>query len=128
MSDNGKKTIKRYVELFYMTPREVSAKDIAEIFRDMKGITVQLWEEMNVLELDLPGEGSMDFEPIEPSFSNPSDKAFIRDRNIRTIFAITLCEADLQSAVMYFKAIVEKHSGFVCSDTEDFQPVYAGTI
>lgn len=126
VSDKGKKT-ENLIDLFYMTSGEVAAKDIAEIFRNKKGITVQLWEEMNVLELELPNGNGMDFESMEPRFQDPSDMAFIKNRNIRTIFAITLYEADLQGAVPYFEQIIERYSGFVCSDTEDFQPVYAGS-
>lgn len=128
MSDKNlkQKIEKEYVDLFYMTSMEVSAKDIAELFQNTAGITVQLWEEMNVLELELPSENSIDFEPLEPSFKEPGDAAFIKNRNIKTIFALNLCEADLQGAIPYFEQITQKYSGFVCMDSQDFKPVYSG--
>lgn len=117
----------KYMDLLYMTPSEVTAKDIAEVFHDMKGVTVQLWEEMNVLELELAGQNSIDFEPLDPAFKDPSDAAFVKNRSIKTIFAINLCEADLKNAAPYFDQIVGRYSGFVCADSGDFNPVYAGT-
>jgi hypothetical protein len=121
------KTEKQYTDLFYMTPSDVNAKDIADLFQDTKDLNVQLWEEMNVLELELANQNSIDFEPMEPSFKDPSDSAFIKNRNIRTIFAINLCEADLNTMIPYFEQLVSRFSGFVCADSADFTPIYAGT-
>ena len=126
-SDSKQKITKKYIDLFYMTPSELSAKEIAVLIQENNGVHTQVWEEMNVLEVELPGESSIDFEPVEPDFKDPSDAAFIKNRNIKTIFAITICEDDISAAVPYFKQIVERYSGFVCSDSVDFNPVYAGT-
>jgi len=113
--------------LLYMTPTEVSAKDIALLLQDSAGIKVELWEEMNVLELELPTKNSVDFEPLDIRFSNPTDAAFIKNRGIRTIFAITLSEADFTLAKPYLEQIVGQYFGFLCADTEDFNPVYFGS-
>ncbi|MDF2545076.1 MAG: hypothetical protein K0S47_4794, partial [Herbinix sp.] len=78
------------MELLYMTPSEIRAKDIADLLQDAKGITVELWEEMNVLELELSNQNSVDFEPLDTHFSNPSDAAFIKNRGIMTIFAVSV--------------------------------------
>lgn len=121
------KSEKKYTDLFYMTPSDVNAKDIADLFQDTKELSVQLWEEMNVLELELANQNSIDFEPMEPAFKDPSDSAFIKNRNIRTIFAINLCEADLNIMIPYFEQLVIRFSGFVCADSADFTPIYAGT-
>jgi hypothetical protein len=118
---------KKYIDLLYMTPSEVSARDIAEVFGDGGEVTVQLWEEMNVLELELSNQNSIDFEPLGTSFKDPSDAAFVKNRGIKTIFAVNLCESDLKNAAPYFERLVGRFSGFMCADSEDFTPVYAGT-
>jgi hypothetical protein len=131
MAHKNKKTsqlpVKNYLDLFYMSPAELNAKDIASLLKDTKEISIQLWEEMNVLEIELPNENSLDFEPIEASFQNPSDASFIKNRNIKTIFAININEADLNTVIPYFEQIVERYSGFFCADSDDFTPVYAGS-
>ncbi|MDF2538091.1 MAG: hypothetical protein K0S76_1112 [Herbinix sp.] len=121
------KTVDRYLDLFYMTPSEVSAKDIASLLQDTKGMRIELWEEMNVLELELHNQNTVDFEPVETVFTDPSDAAFIKNRNIKTIYAISLKELDLPAVKPYFEQMIEKFSGFVCADTADFNPVYAGS-
>ncbi|HHV09376.1 MAG TPA: hypothetical protein GXX75_03730 [Clostridiales bacterium] len=123
---SGKKVIKKYIDLLFMTPSEVNAKEIAALLQE-NGLSTQLWEEMDVLEIELPNKNSVDFEPIEPDFKDPSDASFIKNRNIKTIFAITVCEEDIKAVTPYFERLVEKYSGFVCGDSDDFQPVYAGS-
>ncbi len=121
------KAVKNYIDLFYMTPQQVSAKELADTLKEYETITVELWPEMNVLELVLPNENSIDFEPVPVSFADASDAAFVKNRNIQTIFAINLYEDDLTAATPLFEQLVAKHSGFVCADSEDFTPVYAGS-
>ncbi len=120
------KASKKYIDLFYMTPNLIHAKDIADLFTTETGPSIELWEEFNVLELVLPNQNSIDFEPIDPKFKDPSDLSFVKNRSIQTIFAINLSEEDLPAATEYFKQLVAKFSGFVCADSEDFTPVYAG--
>lgn len=126
-SSVGNKPEKVYIDLFYMTPLEVSAKDIAALLQENKDFQVELWEQMNILEMELLSGNSVDFEPVDANFKDPSDAAFLKNRGIRTIFAINLCEDDLNSLVPYFEGIVDKYSGFVCADSADFNPVYAGS-
>ncbi len=131
MSHKNKKAsqlpVKKYLDLFYMSPMELSAREIAFLLKDSKELSIELWEEMNILEIELPNENSLDFEPLEASFQSPSDAAFIKNRNIKTIFAINLDEADLDTAIPYFDQIVQEYSGFFCADSDDFTPVYAGS-
>lgn len=121
------KPIPKYIDLFYMTPSAPRAKDIALLVGEHKDLKIELWEEMNVLEVILPTGSSVDFEPMEASFEDPSDSAFIKNRGIKTIFAITLSEGDIPHVMPVFEKLVERYLGFVCADSADFTPVYAGS-
>jgi hypothetical protein len=120
-------TTEQYIDLLYMSPTVVSAKDISIILRDIPGLKIELWEEMNIIELELSNQNCVDFELMEPYFKAPTDAAFVKNRNIQTIYAINLCESDLTTLLPAFETIIEKHFGFLCGDTEDFTPVYAGS-
>lgn len=122
-----KQFTKQYTDLLYMTPSKITAKDIAELFGGTYGLTIELWAEMDVLELTLPNQNSIDFEPLDISFKNPSDAAFAKNRGISTIYYITLCQEDIPEVIPYFEQLVSQFSGFVCADSEDFTPVYAGS-
>ncbi len=125
---NSHEEVKKYLDLLYMTPQAINAKDIALVLEKINGITTQLWEEMNILELELANEYSVDFEPIATAFQDPFDASFINKHNIKTIFALSLCEKDLNTVVGYFNEIISQYSGFLCADSEDFTPVYAGIL
>lgn len=122
-----KKEIINYLDLLYMTPTEVTARELADLLQDQLGMTVELWEAMNVLELILSNQNSVDFEPLPADFKDPSDAAFIKNRNIRTIFAINLSETDLSNVSSCFEPIIDKFGGFLCADSTDFTPVYVGS-
>lgn len=121
------KVMKEYMDLLYLTTATVNAKEIAALLQSCKEISVQLWEEMNVLELELPNQNSVDFESLDPCFKAPSDAAFVKSHGIKTIYAITICKEDLKTIIPIFELIVENFAGFVCADREDFAPVYAGS-
>ncbi len=121
------KASKEYIDLFYMTPNAIHAKDIADLFTNDTSLTIELWEEFNVLELVLPNQNSIDFEAIDINFKHPSDLAFVKNRNIQTIFSINMNAEDLPAVTELFHQLVDKYSGFVCADSDDFTPVYAGT-
>ncbi len=125
--NTAQKVVKNYIDLFYMTSSEVRAKDLAEVMQNTPGITVELWDEMNVLELELSNQNSVDFEPVAPSFSDPSDAAFIKNRNIKTIFAVNLCEDDINTLIPIFEKLIDQYLGFLCADSADFKPIYAGS-
>lgn len=125
--NHTEKAVKEYIDLLYMSSNELNAKDISLLLQDSPGMRIELWEEMNILELELSNQNSVDFEPLSISFKSPSDAAFVRNRNIKTIFAINLCETDLAIVVSIIEKIISKYSGFLCADSQDFMPVYAGS-
>jgi hypothetical protein len=121
-----KQFTKQYMDLLYMTPNKITTKDIAAIFGGTYGLSIELWAEMDVLELILPNQNSIDFEPVDIAFKDPSDAAFVKNRGIASIYAINLNQDDMQEAIPYFEQLVNKYSGFICADSEDFTPVYVG--
>lgn len=124
---NNSKPVKSYLDLLYMTPNEVTAKELAGLLKCMEKATIELWDEMNVLEIEFPNQNTVDFEPVEVEFKDPSDAAFVKNRNIRTIFAINLAEEDLETVKNLFETIISRYAGFLCTDSADFQPVLAGS-
>lgn len=125
--EHPKQVTKQYIDLLYMTPSKITAKDIAALFGKTYGLTVELWAEMDVLELILPNQNSIDFEPVDMVLKDPSDAAFVKNRGISAIYSINLCQDDIPEVTPYFEQLVDKYSGFVCADSEDFTPVYAGS-
>jgi hypothetical protein len=121
--------VKRNLDLLYMTPSTVSARDIVKLLENKKdiGVSIELWDELNVLEIELPDKSTIDIEPIDIHFPDPSDVAFVKNRSIKTIFAVNLSEENLDTVKEFFNIIISQYSGFLCADTQDFSPVYIGS-
>ncbi|MGB8453563.1 MAG: hypothetical protein WCD89_14695 [Anaerocolumna sp.] len=109
---------------FYMTPNDVNAKMISDILKSERDIEVELWEEMNVLQIIMIGNKPIDFELVEYQFKDPSDAAFIKNRNIKTIFAVTIEEGTLESFKPILKIMIDEWDGFLCADSVSFKPSY----
>lgn len=126
------KVIKNYLELLYMTPQAITAKDIVHVLNqtiteaeaEAKKTQIEFWESMDVLELQLPNGNSVDFEPVDINLANPSDLSFIKNRKVQTIFAITIEKESLELARGFFTQLTKELGGFICTDSEDFKPFY----
>lgn len=120
------KPISKDMDLLYLTSAKIRAYDIANLFHENTECKVELWDEMNVLELELPNSNYVDFEPLDMDLSNSSDMTLLENRDIHTIFAIHLKEEDYVAALPYFEKIHDAFGGFICADAEDLKPVYIG--
>lgn len=125
-SNHSKGSIKEQeiTDWFYMTPNEVTAKMISNLLQSKSNVVVDLWEEMNILQIELPNKLTVDFEPIIINFKDPSDAAFVENRNIKTIFEVTMEEAVLHEMKELLRLIFQEWDGFLCADSDDFQPIY----
>ncbi len=116
-----------YIDLLYMTPYNIMARDIKDLLQGQSDLILELWDEMNILEIELPNTDHIDLESLPLPNHNPSDAAFVKERNISAIFTVNLLESDLNTVISIFEKIIVRFSGFLCADTEDFAPVYIGT-
>lgn len=85
---------------------------------------IELWEAMNILQIELADKRTVDFEPLGYSFKEPSDVYFIKNRNIKTIFAVTLEKGTVDLFKPVLKILLEEWNGFLCADSADFKPIY----
>lgn len=120
----GNRNEKEITDWFYMTPKEVTAKMISNLLQTQSNVVVDLWEEMNILQLELPSKISVDFEPIIINFRDPADAEFVENRDIKTIFEVTMEEAVLQEMKELLRIIINEWDGFLCADSDDFQPIF----
>ncbi len=125
MSGNVQKNSKTQIitDWFYMSAADVHAKEISDLLKANGYNEVELWEEMNILQIETPGNKCIDFEPVTYRWKDPADVAFIKDRNIKTIFAVTV-EESLDSFQPVLKLLLSKWGGFFCADSPDFKPLY----
>lgn len=108
---------------YIMFEEIVTAKMIAEQLEELGYTEIDVWNEINILGLEIAPKVTMDFEPMEP-FRDPSDVAFVNENKIQTIYALTLSnglEAEEKKAI---RGILVKWNGLLCGDSDDFTPIY----
>lgn len=121
-TSNHKETF--ITDWFYMTPSEITAKMISDLMKLQSNVQVELWDEMNILQIEFKNKSTVDFEPIIINFKDPSDAAFVKNRNIKTIFEVTMEEEAFQEMKAVLKVMINQWGGFLCADSDDFKPIY----
>lgn len=113
------------IEMFLMLTQKVEAKDVIAAMKEKGMSGLDVWESMGVFSLDTKADESVDFAElnIAETFVDSSDLSFLKNRNIQSIFSFAATEQQLGVLKSYFQVIVEIFGGFVCTDSDDFQPM-----
>ena len=126
-NNTAKETVQKEkeYEMFLMLVEKVDAKGLydALLEKGLEGLDV--WSQMGVFSIELRENDCVDFEEliVKESFVDNSDLAFIKNRKIESVFSFRATENQMERLKPYFKEMVEIFGGFVCSDSDDFQPM-----
>ena len=114
-------------EYFLMLEQKTDASKIVTSLREKEYTGLDLWESMGVFAIETKQDSTVDFEEIsvEETFTDPSDHAFIKNRNIQSVYSFEATDEEVAKLKAYFKEMIAIFGGFVCSDSEDFQPMLA---
>lgn len=112
-------------EWYYMSPNKISAKMIADFLKERKLAEVELWEEMNILQIVLKENKCVDFEPLNQPFKDETDVLFLKENNITTVFAVTIDEGTFSQLQPLMSAVIQEWEGFLCADSYNFKPKLA---
>lgn len=110
-------------EWLYLNPEEVTPREVAGVFDGENGITVQLWEEAGVVEVELPEAKSVDMEWMKVPTGEEEFDAYLQEQQIKSMFVVTLVPEDYEKAKLAMKQIVGSLGGYFCGDNEEFTPV-----
>ena len=112
-------------DMFLMLSKEVGANEVIAALKERGMSGLDVWEAMGVFSLEAKEGYSVDFEEIDikETFVDASDLAFIKNREIHSIFGFRATENQIEVLKPYFKVMTEIFGGFACSDSDDFQPM-----
>ncbi|KIR02628.1 hypothetical protein P261_01443 [Lachnospiraceae bacterium TWA4] len=117
------KPVKKILEYYYMTDREVTAKELSKLITVVDEEQVEIWPEINLMEVILTSD-SLIFEDAKECFIDPLDLEFLEEKKILSIYQVSFEQGDTKKVVEIFKELFEKAGGFLASDSEDFSPFY----
>lgn len=106
-----------------MTPAETDARELMGLVKSVDEEKVDIWPELNLMEVVLDSD-SLIFQDGRECFIDPLDLEFIQIHGIHTIYAVSYEEGDEAKARQVIKEIMTDKGGFLCSDTEDFEPIF----
>lgn len=108
---------------YIMFEEEISVAQIAEHLELLGYKEIDVWNDINILTLEMEDKTSLDFEPMEP-FESEEDVNFLEKYKIKTIYALTLSKGLTKIEKKICREILEKFNGLICSDSEELYPVY----
>lgn len=122
-----KKPEVKKLELLYMGTKEITVKDLDDVL--VEGLTeeekeaVQTWPQIEVMEITLPSEKVVDVESMNGFMDNEEDLAFMKERGIQTVYALTMEESAVEEFEPMARKWMNAFGGFICSDSDDFMPM-----
>ena len=117
----GNTSAKEYRSFLYMIPEKVTAKELADKLDFMEKETVEVWTEVNLLELTLEN-GTITFEDMMEDLNGAADLALLEKLNVKQVYACDYEASDAENVQKIMKCLIETVGGFMGSDTEDFEP------
>ena len=108
-------------EWLYLSEGEVKLRQIYELLKDSQW-NAEYWDEAEVLEVELPEAGSVDFEDLEGTLGDEESDAWLQEQQIHTVFAVTIRPDDYELAKNVMEHIVSLVGGYFCADNETLQP------
>lgn len=113
-----------YLDCYYMTEERISIWELYDSYQGalpLMARRTQIWSSAGVIELELGEKNSVDIEILD-WFTSESDLAFLDKYKVQTIFGIHTELQNRDVVLDLFRVIQQRLGGFICSDTQDFQP------
>lgn len=109
---------------FYMHPEDKSARSIYEAISAEKSFETDLWDELEILEITLSNQGTIDFQRVEPELGDDIGEAFLKKHDIHSLYTVSFQPEHADSVFAVFEKIVSVAGGFFCEDTETLNNIF----
>lgn len=131
----NKKVIKKKVkeevidtslDVFLILKEKVSVVELQDLInKNFKEIETEIWPDLNIMELQLISDNTMDWiEVSESDVFDDEDKKIINSYGAKSVFCITVEADDTEVLISVVKVIMEKYDGILGNDTDDFKPLF----
>lgn len=112
------------LELLYMSPQVIHVTDLNKVLALNSKIQVHVWDQLDILEITLPSGETVDFETMTAFMNDEEDLMFMAEKDVKTVYAVTIEEEAMDEFKPVMKEIIQAYEGFLCSDSDDFMPMY----
>lgn len=126
-ADKNKKKAKpvqqerEFCSVLYMLPQGTPVKMLAEGLDFLAKEAVEIWTEVNLLEITMEN-GTLTLEDMMEQMESPEDKQLLEKLKVKQVYACDYEAADKMAVRKIMETLLEKYGGLLASDTEDFEP------
>lgn len=120
---NNKSNSQNYLEWLYMNDKDITVVDIRNSVEDEVNLEIDVWEELDIISINLHEKASIDIVEIENDLGEEEANKFVNDNKIKRIFTVKMPEDSFIEAKKIMKIIVSHIGGFFCEDNDDFSPM-----
>jgi hypothetical protein len=107
----------------YINEKEVDFDAVCEAFTEWENVTVQVWKEAGVAELEIADSKSIDLEWSEVELGDDYSDDFLVKHHAKTLFFVTIAPEEYDKAASVMQVMTKQLGGFFCGDTDDFTPI-----
>lgn len=110
-------------EWFYMNNKEITVRNIKEILDSIDNISIEIWDEAAVIEIQVGEFGTLEMEGTETSLGDPYSNDFLKRNNVASLYYVTIDADHYVEMKKIMEKIINTVGGFFCADTDNFMPV-----
>lgn len=110
-------------EWFYMNNREITVRNIKEILDSNDNISIEIWDEAAVIEIQVGESGTLEMEGTKLNLGDPYSNDFLKRNNVASLYYVTIDADHYVEMKKIMEKIINTVGGFFCADTDDFMPV-----
>lgn len=107
----------------FMSCQDITARNIKEFLDDDSSLSIEIWDELGILEITSGDDGTLDFEQIDVDLKDDYSNQFLADHQIKSLFFVHLNLTDTDTCHKIMRKITQHFNAFFCGDTEDFTPM-----
>lgn len=112
-------------DIFYMSPKKVSIKDINEIAKRVNVKSTFIPKSLDFLEIEYyDGIMANWFLMNLEDFQELEDKKFLMDNKIKSIFCISYHSINFTLILPHIKTLLQEYEGWIGNDGDGFQPCF----
>ena len=87
-------------EYFYMLPVAVTVRELMEAVHTVPEEAKEIWTELDLMEIVLSAD-SLIFENMMDTFNEAGDQAFLAEKGIKVVYAVSYNTKDKEQAFMW---------------------------
>lgn len=106
----------------YLLPEAADVHRLAEALDFVEEEAVEIWNDINLMELALKSGGTLTFEDIMSNLRE-ADRVLLDGFKAKQVYACDYAARDREAVGRIMEALLQRLGGFLASDTEDFRPL-----